>query len=154
MKYFVLNGDKTAWIFVFLLYNSVLYNKVHYFTLLTIKAVPQYFRLLWFCHVIGGNTAFLRNLQFSAYYHSSGADAINGYSSSECYFLKKSARYQFYILSRCYFLGSDTSFATLMNVPHLPHTLRFPSFCCQRAKLWTTLPVSCCIYCTYIFKTK
>jgi len=46
----------------------ILYNKVHYFTLLTIQAVPQYFRLLWFCHVIGGNTA-------SAYDHSSGVDA-------------------------------------------------------------------------------
>jgi len=46
MKYFVLNGDKTACIIVFLSYNSVPYNKVHYFMLLTIQAVPQYFRLL------------------------------------------------------------------------------------------------------------
>jgi hypothetical protein len=88
MKYFVLNWDKTACLFVFLSYNSVLYNKVHYFILQTIQAVSEYFRLLWFCHVIGGNTAFLRNLQFSAYYHSSGADAISGYSFSECCFLK------------------------------------------------------------------
>jgi len=35
---------------------------------------------------------------------------------------KKFACYQFYILSGCYFLGSGTSFATLMNAPHLPHT--------------------------------
>lgn len=120
MKYFVLNEDKTACRTVFLSYNSVLYNKVRYFTLLTIQALLQYFRLLWLCHVIGGNTVFLSNLQFSAYHHSSGIDTISGYCASEFCSFKyvcaiSSMYFQMLLPQLRYQLCNS-------NAPHLPHT--------------------------------